>query len=490
MSLSPLPALDRTSATFKTDLDTYFLTALPAFSVEAEALRVEVDANTISAVAAADAADTSAALALGAALVSGAIAWVSGTTYAIGDARYSPANFQTYRRLTSDAGTTDPSADATNWARVNLVGAVTRVARTSNTALAKTDEGRVLDLSSSFTQTLNAAATMGAGWHCYLRNTGNGDITVDPNAAELIDGVATYTLKPGFTVMLTCDGSAFSVITLVARTYNNIAQYTSSSTLTVPAGCYVMRPYAFGQGGTPSTSTHGGAGGGCAYGDIAVVPGQVVTLTIAAGVATVVYGGVTLLTANPASNVTAGTASKHASVTNGGAYSGGAGQAVAGSGGASSGSPLGAGVAAGTAGGSGWGGAGAGGSTGGGGGVGSAASGTSPGNGLSVPSTDPLLFGLTGNGASGNPVAGGSPGQFGGGGANNLVPNPGYGGAGGFGAGGGGSNNATGGPGGFGGGGGYASTGGLGGAGGYGGGGGGGVSTAGAGGAAVIRIYY
>jgi len=42
--------------------------------------------------------------------------WVSGTTYAIGDRRYSPINFATYRRTTSGAGTTDPSADTTNWA--------------------------------------------------------------------------------------------------------------------------------------------------------------------------------------------------------------------------------------------------------------------------------------------------------------------------------------------------------------------------------------
>lgn len=41
--------------------------------------------------------------------------WVSGTTYAIGDVRRSPANGYPYRRLTAGAGTTDPSADATNW---------------------------------------------------------------------------------------------------------------------------------------------------------------------------------------------------------------------------------------------------------------------------------------------------------------------------------------------------------------------------------------
>lgn len=53
------------------------------------------------------------------ALVADAILWVSGTTYAIGNARYSPTNGQTYRRLTAGAGTTDPASDTTNWVIVN-----------------------------------------------------------------------------------------------------------------------------------------------------------------------------------------------------------------------------------------------------------------------------------------------------------------------------------------------------------------------------------
>jgi len=57
--------------------------------------------------------DAAVAVAVGAA---GAIAWVSGTTYAVGNVRYSPINFLAYRRKTAGAGTTDPSLDTTNWA--------------------------------------------------------------------------------------------------------------------------------------------------------------------------------------------------------------------------------------------------------------------------------------------------------------------------------------------------------------------------------------
>ncbi|MBI3096334.1 MAG: hypothetical protein HYY97_15810 [Rhodocyclales bacterium] len=46
--------------------------------------------------------------------------WVSGTTYAVGEVTWSPADFQGYRRKTAGAGTTDPSADSTNWQRTEI----------------------------------------------------------------------------------------------------------------------------------------------------------------------------------------------------------------------------------------------------------------------------------------------------------------------------------------------------------------------------------
>jgi hypothetical protein len=44
--------------------------------------------------------------------------WISGRTYVIGDLRYSPVDFNTYKRITAGAGTTDPSLDVTNWSAV------------------------------------------------------------------------------------------------------------------------------------------------------------------------------------------------------------------------------------------------------------------------------------------------------------------------------------------------------------------------------------
>lgn len=120
MSITPLGTLDRSSSTFRADCNTFFSTSLPTFSVEVEAARVEVVAAEASALAAeagvaADAAAAASSAAL-AATYAGAIAWVSGTSYAIGDKRWSLINAVVYRRLTTGAGTTDPSLDTTNWA--------------------------------------------------------------------------------------------------------------------------------------------------------------------------------------------------------------------------------------------------------------------------------------------------------------------------------------------------------------------------------------
>ncbi len=129
MTISTLPA-----APGPTDSLTIFnskafalVAALDAFVTEANDQATDVNADALAAaasqaaaalseIAAAASAAASLASAQASAASAGAIAWVSGTTYAIGDVRWSPANYMVYRRKTAGAGTTDPSADTTNWA--------------------------------------------------------------------------------------------------------------------------------------------------------------------------------------------------------------------------------------------------------------------------------------------------------------------------------------------------------------------------------------
>lgn len=377
-----------------------------------------------------------------------------------------------------DVTTIKGSGTYANWtislgmAASSAPASLTIDARTSNTALTPGDSGKLILASGSWTQTFNAVATLGAGWNIEFQNAGNGAIVLDPNASELIDGQTTYTLPAGWLVRLQCDGTKITVTVLRRRVYGAPVLVTATGTYTVPPDTYVLRAYAVGRGGNGTSSPATGGGGGMAYGDIAVTPGQTINWDITSGVAKVVVGGVDMLTGNSASGTTAGTASKHASVTNGGAYSGGAGMASAG-GGASSGSPMGTGVssASGQNGGCGWGGAGVN-NNGGGAGAAAPAGGRSGGisPSASFPNSEPLLALL--NGAPGvvgaNVLHGGNGGPGAGGGGNNSASFEA--GTGGFGAGGGGNPSGQAGAGGFGAGGSRGGTAGTGGAPGYGGG--------------------
>lgn len=228
---------------------------------------------------------TQAQAAAGSALLAGAVAWVSGQTYAVGDARYSPLNLQTYRRKTAGAGTTDPSADATNWApAIDATASLERSARTSNTALAASDKSKFIDITSgTFTQTFAAAATLGDGWFCYLKNSGAGDITLDPNGAETIDGLTSYVMYPGEVRLVQCDGVALRTVVL-----NSFYKtFTASATFINPPGYRIFEglEWSAGSAGARSNTTTndvlGGAGGGCFHFSVpssSVAPSSIVTI--------------------------------------------------------------------------------------------------------------------------------------------------------------------------------------------------------------------
>lgn len=118
ITLLPTPPTRSDPANFPARADS-FLAALPTFGTEANALAVDVNAKQVTASAAATTA-TNASVAASAAQAAAQAAsvasiWISGTTYAVGDVRFSPLDFKSYRRKTAGAGTTDPSADITNW---------------------------------------------------------------------------------------------------------------------------------------------------------------------------------------------------------------------------------------------------------------------------------------------------------------------------------------------------------------------------------------
>lgn len=88
-----------------------------------------------------------------------------------------------------------------------------REAKTANYTLVVADQGKLIDCTSgTFTLTFSAAAGLGSGWFVYIQNTGTGTVTLDPNGAELIDGVTTLTLYPQTFALVQCDGSALRTV--------------------------------------------------------------------------------------------------------------------------------------------------------------------------------------------------------------------------------------------------------------------------------------
>jgi hypothetical protein len=143
------------------------------------------------------------------------------------------------------------------------------VARSSNTILAAGDFGKVFNATSTFTQTLTAAATLGDGWFCFYRNNGTGVITLDANSTETIDGDTTAKLQPGDSAILYCNGSAFITIGKSGG-YKSTQVFTASGTWTKPVGLKAVRVTVVGGGGggggVGGGATAGGGGGGAGSG--------------------------------------------------------------------------------------------------------------------------------------------------------------------------------------------------------------------------------
>ena len=106
------------------------------------------------------------------------------------------------------------------------------LSRASNTMLDVSDIGKVIIATGTFTQTFDAAATLGDGWWINYRNDGTGIITLDPNSTEQIDGATTLKLYPGESCTIFCTGAVFKTI---GRSTGMvlIQQQTASSSATV-----------------------------------------------------------------------------------------------------------------------------------------------------------------------------------------------------------------------------------------------------------------
>jgi hypothetical protein len=197
----PTPPSRSDPANFSTRGDA-FLTALPTFQTDTNAVAANAYANAVeaasSATAAASSATASAASATTAsghatsaannaataAQYAGAALWVSGTTYAVGAVVYSPVTFLVYRRKIAGAGTTDPSADTTNWAFA-VSQTLPLVIVTGTTVSASAGGAYALTAAGATTLTLPASPVAGDAVDIIVAN-GRTDNVIDRNGSNIM----------------------------------------------------------------------------------------------------------------------------------------------------------------------------------------------------------------------------------------------------------------------------------------------------------------
>lgn len=166
-------------------------------------------------------------------------------------------------------------------------------ARTSNTMLISGDRGKVINITSgTFTQTFDSAANLSAGWYVRIKNSGTGDITLDPSGTQTIDGRATFVMFPGECRDIFTDGTnLFSVV--INPFFRRIT--ASYANMPIPPGYnrFGIKAWSGGSSGrrtgSAATVSPGGGGGACVVADfLASSLGTTQTVTIGAGGARIV----------------------------------------------------------------------------------------------------------------------------------------------------------------------------------------------------------
>lgn len=114
-----------------------------------------------------------------------------------------------------------------------LISALTKTA--NYTAVLADRSALVVATANTWTLSLDAAATLGAGWYIDFKNEGTGNITIDPNGAETINGVASIIAGPGTNVRIYTNGTSFR--TTGSLRFTSAAQtITAAGSLTIAHG--------------------------------------------------------------------------------------------------------------------------------------------------------------------------------------------------------------------------------------------------------------
>jgi hypothetical protein len=130
------------------------------------------------------------------------------------------------------------------------------------------DLGKVINCTANtFTVSLTAAATLGAGFWCWVWNTSDTSthvITIDPNASETIDGATTLLLRRGEGMQIICNGTNWHTgDKKTMRGYaENITSTTARPVVTGDGSVAIGQSYASGTDSFAAAIGSNGSGSG------------------------------------------------------------------------------------------------------------------------------------------------------------------------------------------------------------------------------------
>lgn len=109
------------------------------------------------------------------------------------------------------AGGTGGTSVATAQTALSVDNKVVSVTKSANYTAIATDNNALMRFTANATLSLTAAATLGSGWHVTVYADG-GQVIIDPNGAETINGGAALTLSENQSAYVICTGSEFFAV--------------------------------------------------------------------------------------------------------------------------------------------------------------------------------------------------------------------------------------------------------------------------------------
>lgn len=108
------------------------------------------------------------------------------------------------------AGGTGGSSVQSAQAGLSVDNKAVYATKSGNYTAVAADNNSIIRFTATATLSLTAAVTLGANWH-YAVIADGGDVTIDPNASETINGLITLVVPNGTSATIICDGTNFFV---------------------------------------------------------------------------------------------------------------------------------------------------------------------------------------------------------------------------------------------------------------------------------------